>query len=115
LVPVPVALFSLGPNEMLILLIFAILLIFGPSKIPELAKSIGMAVREFKKAAEGEYSEEVEVKKAATSTVTDEELKALAKKLGISTEGKSAEELKKEIIEVAKKEGLLGENENNKS
>ncbi|NPA85015.1 MAG: twin-arginine translocase TatA/TatE family subunit [Crenarchaeota archaeon] len=93
---------------MLILLVFAILLIFGPSKIPELAKSIGLAVREFKRAAEGEYVEEAEVKKATSSSATDEELKALAKKLGISTEGKSAEELKKEIIEVAKKEGLLG-------
>jgi TatA/E family protein of Tat protein translocase len=105
----PLPLFSLGPNEMLILLIFALLLFLGPSKIPELARSIGQAYREFKKAAEGVYSEEVEVGEKKEESVTDEEIKLLAKKLGISTEGKTTEQLKKEIAEVAKKEGLVGD------
>ncbi len=104
---IPVPLFSLGPNEMLILLIFALLLFLGPSKIPELAKSIGQAYREFKKAAEGEYSEEVEVKEKKGEELDIEQLKALAMKLGVNPEGKSAEELKKEIVAKAKAEGLI--------
>ena len=38
----------------LILILFIILLLFGSNKLPELAKAMGKAVREFKKAMEGE-------------------------------------------------------------
>lgn len=40
--------FSLGIPEMLIIL-FAILLLFGATKIPKLARSMGQSVGEFKK------------------------------------------------------------------
>lgn len=53
---------ALGTTE--ILLIFLILIIlFGPSKIPELAKAIGKAVREYQKALTGEEEEEPKKKK----------------------------------------------------
>lgn len=40
----------LGFGELLLILV-AVLLIFGPQKLPELAKSMGNAVKEFRKGA----------------------------------------------------------------
>lgn len=42
---------SVGFTELLVLFVLA-LLIFGPKKLPEIARSIGQAMREFKKAGE---------------------------------------------------------------
>src|SRR5215472_1764134 len=42
---------SLGFSEMLVIFIVA-LLVFGPKKLPELGKSLGKGIREFKKATE---------------------------------------------------------------
>ncbi|MCI4397976.1 MAG: twin-arginine translocase TatA/TatE family subunit [Acidobacteria bacterium] len=41
---------SVGTPEILLILLIA-LLVFGPQKLPELGKSLGRAVREFKKAS----------------------------------------------------------------
>ena len=41
--------FGLGPQE-LIFILFIALLIFGPKKLPELGRSLGKAIREFKRA-----------------------------------------------------------------
>lgn len=42
--------FNLGTQELIV--IFAVaLLIFGPKKLPEIGKSIGNGIREFKKAS----------------------------------------------------------------
>lgn len=40
---------NLGMPEMMIVLV-VVLLLFGPQKLPELAKGLGQAIREFKKA-----------------------------------------------------------------
>jgi len=42
-------------NELLIILVILLLLI-GPSKLPQLARSLGQAVNEFKKAMAGEIT-----------------------------------------------------------
>lgn len=48
---------SIGANELLLILLILILL-FGGKKIPELFKSLGEAVREFKKASKDSDSKE---------------------------------------------------------
>lgn len=42
----------------LLLLIIAALLLFGPSKLPELGRSFGTMLKEFKKGARGEEDEQ---------------------------------------------------------
>ncbi|MCL4542758.1 MAG: twin-arginine translocase TatA/TatE family subunit [Deltaproteobacteria bacterium] len=44
--------FGIGTPEILIIIVVA-LLIFGPSKLPELGKTLGKGIREFKKASTG--------------------------------------------------------------
>ena len=61
--------FGLGGQELLLIL-FIILLFFGPSKLPELARGLGKGIREFKKAQadlEHEFHKAVE-KSAAEDT-----------------------------------------------
>ena len=47
----------LGTGELLLIL-GAILLLFGGKKLPEFARNLGLGVREFKKACSGEIEEE---------------------------------------------------------
>jgi len=42
---------SIGFSEMMVIIVIA-LLIFGPKKLPEIGRSIGKTIREFKKASE---------------------------------------------------------------
>ncbi len=42
----------IGPWEVLLILV-VVLLIFGPAKLPQLGKSIGESLREFKKSMRG--------------------------------------------------------------
>ncbi len=48
--------FNLQPGEILLILA-VVLLIFGPTKLPQLARSLGQAIKEFKKASEGVQEE----------------------------------------------------------
>ncbi len=50
--------FGLGWQELL-LIFFIALLVFGPRKLPEIGRSIGKAIAEFKKSSE-ELKEEIE-------------------------------------------------------
>ncbi|MFD2609586.1 twin-arginine translocase TatA/TatE family subunit [Deinococcus taklimakanensis] len=43
---------NLGPGELLIILLVA-LIVFGPRKLPELGKSLGAGLREFRRSTQG--------------------------------------------------------------
>ncbi len=49
--------FNFGPGEMMLVFII-VLLIFGPSQLPKLARGLGSAMREFRK-AQREISDEL--------------------------------------------------------
>jgi sec-independent protein translocase protein TatA len=51
------ALFGLGPTELIVILVI-LLLLFGGSKLPALAKGLGQSVKEFKKATKDEEKPE---------------------------------------------------------
>ncbi len=67
-----------------VLIFLIILLIFGPSKLPQLARGLGQAIYEFRKASQGltESKREQEGKRSLEG-VDEETLRKLAEKLGI--------------------------------
>lgn len=112
-----------GIEWIIVAAIIVILLLWGPSKLPKIARSFGEAKKEFEKAMK--EAEEVkqegrqfatEAKEAAvqpikslTTTATEEvqaaedKLIEVAKALGIQTEGKTKDQIAKEILEKTKK------------
>ncbi|CAN5585010.1 twin-arginine translocase TatA/TatE family subunit [soil metagenome] len=54
---------NIGPMEIAIVLIIA-LVVFGPSRLPELGKSAGKGMREFKASISGEMSDDDDEKPA---------------------------------------------------
>ncbi len=81
--------FNIGLPELLIILAIA-LVVFGPNKLPELAKAFGRAIREFKKATEEvKESFEAETKdlEEIKNTLTEENLlKDLAEEISSPSE-----------------------------
>ena len=70
---------SIGPAEIIIVLILA-LLVFGPKRLPQMGKSLGKGVREFRKAADtaktefglGEVTDQInDVKSTFTEPIKD--------------------------------------------
>lgn len=88
-----------GPME-IALIVVIIIVLFGASKIPELARSLGKATGEFKKGQKEIERELTEVEKSIKETPTEtksSKIKQMARDLGISTEGKTEEQLLEEI------------------
>ena len=75
----------IGSQELVILLLI-LFLIFGGKKLPELARSLGRAKKEFEK---GEEEDSIRIRR-------------IARNLGISTEGKTDEQLLREIEALGK-------------
>lgn len=59
----------IGTGELIVILC-VILLLFGGKKLPEFAKNLGKGIREFKKAAQGDFDDEKELEKAEEKTKT---------------------------------------------
>lgn len=100
----PMIIGQIGTLEILIIILIMIIL-FGPKKIPELARSLGQAVRIFRE--EASKLTETTTPPPKKVEITDEQLAKLAEALGINSSGKTREELAAEIIKKAKEKGLL--------
>ena len=72
-----------GYEFVIVAAIILALVFWGPKKLPEFARAIGLAKKEFTKAA----------------AVEPDPIVQAAKNLGISTEGKTREQLEKEVAE----------------
>jgi len=97
------------PLQWVVIAVVAIVfLMYGPKKIPELAKSIGLARKEFNdasKVAAGDVPAATGVAApyvaAAAAPSTGDTLIDTAKRLGISTEGKTRDVISTEIVSKA--------------
>jgi len=92
----------IGPWEIALILAI-VLIIFGPKKLPQLAKSIGDAIKQYRDASEGRGPITTSTPQPTSIKSEGNVLIETAKKLGISTEGKTMEEISKEIEEMANK------------
>jgi sec-independent protein translocase protein TatA len=52
---------NIGPLEIVVILIIA-LIVFGPKRLPELGRSMGKGIREFKSSLSGEKDDEDDVR-----------------------------------------------------
>lgn len=76
----------------LVLILAIVLLLFGGSRLKDLAKGVGEAVKEFKKASS-----------ETSSTDKDEQsIIEAAKKMGIKTEGKNINQILSEMTTMTK-------------
>ncbi|KSW12193.1 translocase [Pyrodictium occultum] len=98
-----------------VIILLVILLIFGPSKLPQLARGLGQAIHEFRKASQGVIEDSGGEKKSrkaekSLASIDDETLRRLAERLGVKdADKKDRGKLIEEIVAEAKKKGLLDE------
>lgn len=85
---------ALQPTE-IVLIVLVIILLFGASSIPKLARSLGRAQGEFNKAKQ-EFSAEA---KRAESGPSEDQVRRTARDLGIEEAGKSLDDVKRLIAE----------------
>lgn len=96
----------IGTPEILFLAVIIILL-FGASKIPEIARSLGKATGEFKKGKQDIENELNDIAKTPRTPENQSKIKKMAQDLGIATEGKTddqlLDEIQKKMITIEKK------------
>ncbi len=84
----------IGTSE-LVLVLIAALFLFGPTKLPELARSLGKAAGEFKKA---QIETEFDLKKPDKPlNEKDTKIHNLAIEMGLDAQNKTSEQLVEEI------------------
>jgi len=84
-----------GYEWLIVVAILLVVFLWGPQKLPELARSIGLAKKEFEKAAKEVSSSTT----AGAPETSPDPLITAAKNLGIVTEGKTKEEIAREIAD----------------
>lgn len=95
---------NVGGSEWLIIIFVALVLILGTGKLPGTARKLGKAVNEYNK-AKNEIQDQMkdvseESPKISGPVETErEKLEMIAKSAGVKTEGKTDEEIRKNISE----------------
>jgi sec-independent protein translocase protein TatA len=94
----------IGTQE-LIMIFGVIILLFGAAKLPELARSMGSSVGEFKKAQKESEKSLREFEKSITEPTapTKTKVQETAEKMGIDIRGKTDDQLLDEIQKSAEK------------
>jgi sec-independent protein translocase protein TatA len=84
-----------------VVVILVVVFLWGPQKLPEMARSIALAKREFEKASREITSPSTYSPPPASAPPSSaiDPLIVAAKSLGITTEGKTKEEIAKEIAD----------------
>lgn len=96
--PTSAELFLGDPTQLLVILgVLVVILIWGPSKIPELARAVGRARKEFDDASKGI----TQPTSTLSQTSSSDHLTETARKLGINTQGKTREQISDEIVKAA--------------
>ena len=102
---------ALDPIEWIVIgVIVVVIFMWGPAKIPELARSLGLAKKQFDQAKKEFDNPTQALLQAATQSPApstqvsaDDMLVQTAKKMGIATEGKTREEITNEMVSLAAK------------
>jgi sec-independent protein translocase protein TatA len=81
----------------IILILAVVVLLFGASRIPQFARSLGQARREFEKGTKGDTTDVPIAKVAVASPSADDPLVVAAQKEGIDTQGKTKEQIASEL------------------
>ena len=88
---------ALVGSELLIAVgVLLVVFLWGPQKLPELARSVGLAKKEFEKATK-EATSTTTVTTNSAPSVSNDALIVAANSLGIVTQGKTKEEIAQEI------------------
>jgi len=75
-------------------IVIVVFIVLGPKKIPELARALGMAKKEFQAGTQ----EVAAAASTSSTTMGEDDLMVAARRLGISTEGKTREQISAEIV-----------------
>lgn len=92
-----------GLEWLIVVAVLLVLFLWGPERLPKIARAFGQAKKEFEKSskesASGEETAHSKTTSSSTdvSSLSDEKLLEVAKTLGIPTEGKTREALIQEI------------------
>ena len=86
----------MDPIELVIIgIVIVVFVVMGPKKIPELARALGSAKKEFNAGAQGAPGT---TSAMAGPPMAGDDLMVAAQRLGISTEGKTREQISAEIV-----------------